>query len=69
MTDLNLAAHKKMEEITSGLTQAGESLVDNLIRDIQDDLAQLRLDIVNKTQTLEKMDKAQAELNEILTHD
>lgn len=67
MTDLNLAAHKKMEEITLGLTQAGESLVDNLIRDIQDDLAQLRLDIANKTQTLEKMDKAQAELKEILT--
>lgn len=69
MIDLNLAAHKKMEEITSGLTQAGESLVDNLIRDIQDDLAQLRLDIVNKTETLEKMDKAQAELNEILAYD
>lgn len=67
MTDLNLAAHKKMEEITLGLTQAGESLVDNLIRDIQDDLAQLRLDIANKTQILEKMDKAQAELKGLLT--
>jgi hypothetical protein len=69
MTDLNRTAHKKMEEITAGLTQAGESLVDNLIRDIQDDLAKLRSDIANKTKTLEKMDKAQATLNEMFAHD
>jgi hypothetical protein len=69
MTDLNRIAHKKMEEITAGLTQAGESLVDNLIRDIQDDLAKLRSDIANKTKTLEKMDKAQATLNEMFAHD
>lgn len=67
LDDLNKELQMRITAIRKGLEEVGQSFVDDMIHDIQQELSQLRADIAHKEQTLHEIDKARQAIGRLLS--